>query len=154
MLPIPQEYASPCQRPGEIETLKYGEKSLLLYTPIKPASRILYLIHGGGGDETSFFRPAFRNLVDHMIEKGDMNPMYIVTPCFYDAGEKDKTPGSSGVAVSSTTVITGIDASVVPLSCASATSSVIRFCSSLVWRRSRRYFRAFSRRRSGSSEGL
>ena len=99
MLPIPQEYASPCQRPGEIETLKYGEKSLLLYTPIKPASRILYLIHGGGGDETSFFRPAFRNLVDHMIEKGDMNPMYIVTPCFYDAGEKDKTPGSSGVAV-------------------------------------------------------
>ena len=48
----------------------------------------------------------------------------------------------------------GIDASVVPLSRASTTSSVMRFCSAFVWRRSRRYFRAFSRRRPGSSEGL
>ena len=54
---IPEKYLTPCVHPGAVTTLSYGEKALLLYTPIAPASRILYLIHGGGGDHTSFFRP-------------------------------------------------------------------------------------------------
>ena len=99
MKPIPAEYLENCANPGKISEITYGRKKFLLYTPIYPSGRILYLIHGGGGDEHSFFRPAFRNMVDHMIAKGDLEPMYIVTPCFYDPDETDKTPGSSGVAV-------------------------------------------------------
>ena len=99
MKTVPMEYTSVCTNPGKVMKLSYGEKFVLLYTPVKPAEHILYLIHGGGGDQYSFFRPAFLNMVDHMIELGELEPLFIVSPCFYDPDEKDKTPGSSGVAV-------------------------------------------------------
>ena len=99
MNPIPSAYLEKCDHPGTLTEISYDRKKFLLYTPIRPADHILYLIHGGGGDEHSFFRPAFRNMIDHMIEKGDLDPLYIVTPCFYDPDETDKSPGSSGVAV-------------------------------------------------------
>ena len=60
---------------------------------------VLYLIHGGGGDQYAFFCPDFLNMVDHMIDGGELEPLYIVSPCFYDPKETDKTPASSGVAV-------------------------------------------------------
>ena len=99
MLKIPSEYAAKCEHPGTVSALNYGNKSLLLYSPIMPANRILYLIHGGGGDQRSFFRPEFLNMVDHMIDSGILEPLYIVSPCFYDPAEKDKSPASSGIAV-------------------------------------------------------
>ena len=99
MLTIPPEYTTKCEKAGKVSTLNYGEKSLLLYSPIEPATHILYLIHGGGGDQNSFFRPEFLNMVDHMIDSGILDPLYIVSPCFYDPTEKDKSPASSGVAV-------------------------------------------------------
>ncbi len=99
MLTIPPEYSTECKNEGTVSALNYGEKSLLLYSPIKPANRILYLIHGGGGDQHSFFRPEFLNMVNHMIDSGILEPLYIVSPCFYDPAENDKTPASSGIAV-------------------------------------------------------
>ena len=84
---------------GTVSTLVYGEKSLLLYSPIKATDRILYLIHGGGGDQRSFFCPEFLNMIDHMIDSSILDPLYIVSPCFYDPAEKDKSPASSGIAV-------------------------------------------------------
>lgn len=99
MKPIPVAYQSACARPGTVEKLTYDDKYLLLYTPTRPAQRVLYLIHGGGGDQHAFFCPAFLNMVDHMIDSGELAPLYIVSPCFYDPEEKDKTPASSGVAV-------------------------------------------------------
>lgn len=99
MKPVPVEYRAACERAGKVEKLDYGEKFLLLYTPTRPARRILYLIHGGGGDQYAFFCPAFLNMVDHMIDKGELEPLYIVAPCFYDPKETDKTPASSGIAV-------------------------------------------------------
>ena len=99
MQPIPQEYYLKCDNPGVVTALDYGEKSLLLYTPVRPASRILYLIHGGGGDQHSFFCPHFLNMVDHMTDRGILEPLYIVSPCFYDPAETDKSPASSGLAV-------------------------------------------------------
>ena len=99
MLAIPSEYAATCEHPGTVSALHYGEKSLLLYAPAKPANRILYLIHGGGGDQRSFFRPEFLNMVDHMMDDGMLEPLYLVSPCFYDPAEKDKSPASSGIAV-------------------------------------------------------
>ena len=99
MLPIPPEYTTKCDRAGTVTELKYGSKSLLLYTPSAPAEHILYLIHGGGGDQNSFFRPEFLNMTDHMIRDGILDPLYIISPCFYDPEETDKRPASSGVAV-------------------------------------------------------
>ena len=99
MSPIPQRYASACETPGGIETIPYRNKYALLYAPAKPAERILYLIHGGGGDQHAFMCPAFVNMIDHMIAKGTLAPLYIVAPCFYDPAETDKTPAASGRAV-------------------------------------------------------
>ena len=99
MLLIPSEITADCSNPGTISSLSYGDKYVLLYTPTKPAQHILYLIHGGGGDQHSFFCPPFLNMIDHMIESGSLDPLYVVSPCFYDPKEKDKTPASSGIAV-------------------------------------------------------
>ena len=99
MKQIPQEYLVACAGAGRVERLDYGEKFSLLYTPAKPGRNILYLIHGGGGDQYAFFCPEFLNMVDHMIADGRLAPLYIVSPCFYDPKETDKTPASSGVAV-------------------------------------------------------
>jgi len=99
MKQIPREYLAPCARPGRVERLDYGEKFVLAYTPAQPAGRVLYLIHGGGGDQYAFFCPEFLNLVDHMIEGGVLAPLYMVAPCFYDPSAGDKTPAASGVAV-------------------------------------------------------
>lgn len=99
MKPVPMEYLSACESAGNVKKLTYRDKFILLYTPAKPAKRILYLIHGGGGDQYAFFCPAFLNMVDHMIARGELEPLYIVSPCFYDPKETDKNPASSGIAV-------------------------------------------------------
>ena len=96
---IPREYLEPCDSAGKVERLDYGDKYALLYAPAQPAERILYLIHGGGGSQHDFFCPDFLNMVDHMIDAGELGPLYMVAPCFYDPKETDKTPASSGVAV-------------------------------------------------------
>ena len=90
MRQIPESYLQPCRVQGQISELRYGGKYALLYTPCAPAGRILYLIHGGGGDQRSFFCPEFLNMIDHMIDSSILDPLYIVSPCFYDPAEKDK----------------------------------------------------------------
>ena len=90
MKTIPEAFLTPCDTPGTVTSLAYGTKYALLYTPARPAERILYLIHGGGGDQRAFFCPAFLNMMDHMIAEGLMAPVYMVSPCFYDPEETDK----------------------------------------------------------------
>ena len=99
MKTVPVGFRAPCSAPGTVTSLAYGAKHVLLYTPAREAGRILYLIHGGGGDQYAFFCPDFLNMVDHMIAGGLMASVYLVSPCFYDPKETDKTPASSGVAV-------------------------------------------------------
>ena len=96
---VPEKYLTACSKAGQVVNLPYGNKYTLLYEPAVPAEHILYLIHGGGGNKHAFFCPDFLNMVDHMIEDGVLKPLYIVSPCFYDPDEKDKTPSSSGRAV-------------------------------------------------------
>ena len=99
MKTIPEAFRMPSETPGTVASLPYRDKFVLLYTPARPAERILYLIHGGGGDQYAFFCPAFLNMADHMIAEGLMAPVYMVSLCFYDPAETDKTPASSGRAV-------------------------------------------------------
>ncbi len=99
MKAVPEAFLEPSEAHGGVISLPYRNKHVLLYTPSRPAERILYLIHGGGGDQYAFFCPAFLNMADHMIAEGLMAPVYMVSPCFYDPAETDKTPASSGRAV-------------------------------------------------------
>ena len=99
MRPVPEEYRKPASRRGRVEKLDYGEKHVLVYLPDGKADRVLYLIHGGGGGPRDFICPAFINMVDHMIESGELRPLVIAAPTYYDPGETDKSPGNSGAAV-------------------------------------------------------
>ena len=99
MRPIPRDYLQPAGRQGRVEKLTYGRKHVLVYRPDGEADCVLYLIHGGGGDQRDFICPAFINMVDHMIEAGELRPLVIAAPTYYDPDETDKRPGNSGVAV-------------------------------------------------------
>ena len=48
MKTIPELFLTPAETSGTVISLPYRNKNVLLYTPAKPAERILYLIHGGG----------------------------------------------------------------------------------------------------------
>ncbi|MCR5295400.1 MAG: hypothetical protein K6E30_09570 [Lachnospiraceae bacterium] len=52
--------------------------------------KVLYLMHGGGGDEEEIMycqdrSLALKHLLDHMIANGDIEPLMVVTPTFYYA---------------------------------------------------------------------
>ena len=108
--PIPESYLTPCAAPGRVERVDYvttdalkQDKYALVYLPHDydeaRAYDVLYLIHGGGGNQQSFFSKEFLSMLDHMIASGELNPLIVVSPTYYRPDETDKTPGSSGDAV-------------------------------------------------------
>lgn len=104
---VPEQYLAECDQKGTIEVITYntysyalealteGEdrlpltKEALVYLPYgyDPNENydILYLMHGGGGNEASWFEenPATVNILDNMIKNGDCDPVIVVTPTFY-----------------------------------------------------------------------
>lgn len=105
---IPQvatnEISKPASKQGVIETFTYTahvegqtvEKRAQVYVPYgykakdkKTKYDVLYLIHGGGDNITSFLTPpnkwfALRDVLDHLIEEGKMRPIIVVCPTFYN----------------------------------------------------------------------
>ena len=102
---IDPSYYQPCDKKGQVERLDYlttnydgrtMSKHAYVYTPYgydaSKAYDILYLVHGGGetaekylyqgGDENPL-----RRAIDHMLEKGEIRPLIIVTPCEYPDNE-------------------------------------------------------------------
>ncbi|MBQ9337266.1 MAG: hypothetical protein IJS14_08230, partial [Lentisphaeria bacterium] len=101
---MPQEYTRPSEKAGKIVSFKYKtrnhktegsaeiEKTCLVYLPAgydekdtKTQYNILYLMHGAGGNESTFFRgegqnTPLKNTFDNMIAKGDIKPLIVVTP--------------------------------------------------------------------------
>lgn len=107
--PIPSlsnydEVNQPAPKQGKIETITYTahrggktmQKRAQVYTPYgykakdkKTKYDVLYLMHGGGDNTTSFLTPpnnwfALKNVLDHLIGEGKMRPIIVVTPTFYD----------------------------------------------------------------------
>ncbi len=101
---VPEEYRTVSERQGVIESLYYevpnlengsGTKHLNIYLPYgydkeddKRKYNVLYLMHGGGEDENLLFggpgqNRELKNILDHMIAKGELEPMIVVTPTFY-----------------------------------------------------------------------
>lgn len=88
----PDYYLNPANTGSKIVKETYtginGTKSLNIYLPAgyDPSKKynIFYLMHGGGENENTIFSNdvKFNNILDHMIENGDIEPMIVVTPTF------------------------------------------------------------------------
>ncbi len=106
--PIPNEIRKPAAQQGRIEVINYTAhkngrtimKHARVYLPYgynaknkKTKYDVLYLMHGGGDNTTSFLTPPkdwlpLRQILDHLIAEGKIRPIIVVTPTFYDDDEK------------------------------------------------------------------
>lgn len=102
---VPKEYSEAVDNGGKLEEITYDsvvycadkapvKKRALVYLPAGyddktiDAYRVLYLMHGGGGNEEEFIYGQDRSLsllhiIDHMIASGELKPLIIVMPSFY-----------------------------------------------------------------------
>ena len=113
---VPVEYFSAASEQGTVVSIDYatkvyvgnGEditKTAYVYLPYgydendtETRYNILYLMHGWGGHAGEYFEyDAQKNLFDNLIEKGDIQPLIIVSPSFYHEGS-DQDFGSSVTA--------------------------------------------------------
>lgn len=101
---ISEDYTRPTARRGKVTKLnyptrRYGVKYTYVYTPygydgsdMKTRYDIVYLMHGANsGAETFLWDEGldshFKNILDHMIENGEIKPLIIVTPGLYPASD-------------------------------------------------------------------
>lgn len=104
---IPQDYMLPCGSPGKLEELEIpGYPKAVMYLPAgyeqsEERYPVFYLLHGGGGDPSVWFGEdgAFKNMIDHMIISGELKPLIIVAPTYYQPGKKGCGIAYSGEAV-------------------------------------------------------
>lgn len=92
----PDYYLEPGSKAGTVVNETYtginGTKKLNVYLPYgyddSKKYNIFYLMHGGGENENTIFSNdvKFANMLDHMIENGDIEPMIVVTPTFNGGG--------------------------------------------------------------------
>lgn len=109
---IPQEYFSESEYPGTLvelnydtyESMTYEEESQVLtkraivYLPYGYTEdenyNVFYLMHGGWSNETTYLgtpeQPAeFKNVLDHAMADGKMQPMIVVCPTYNNESEED-----------------------------------------------------------------
>lgn len=92
----PDYYLNPGSKAGTVVNETYtginGTKKLNVYLPYgydeSKKYNIFYLMHGGGENENTIFSDDVKlnNMLDHMIENGDIEPMIVVTPTFNGGG--------------------------------------------------------------------
>lgn len=101
---LPENYRNESDKQGVIESVNYPvenladgvkEKHLNLYLPYgydeadsSKKYNVFYLMHGGGENENLLFggpgeNRELKNIFDHMIANGDIEPLIVVTPTFY-----------------------------------------------------------------------
>ncbi len=105
---IPLEYRTPAEHAGSVETLSIpGHSDALVYLPCgygggERRYPVFYLLHGGGGEPRCFFTEdrILQYELDHMIENGEIAPLIVVAPTYYEPGWRDKGIGASAEAVS------------------------------------------------------
>ena len=102
--PLPAAVREPAAQQGTVETFSYlarrdartFSKHAHVYLPHGYDARdrrtrydVVYLMHGGGDNSTSFFSDPrsplpLTQVLDHLIATGQMDPVIVVTPTFYD----------------------------------------------------------------------
>lgn len=99
---VPTGYLQPSSRPGAVERLDYSsldyagggdaiDKVAYVYTPYgydagdaNARYDVVYLMHGWGGHAGEYFEMAgIKDLLDNMIERGDIAPTIFVSATFY-----------------------------------------------------------------------
>lgn len=101
--PIPDDVRQPAAQQGTIETFNYKagklKKHARVYVPYgydksdkQKKYNVVYLMHGGGDNTTSFLTPPqdwlrLKDVLDHLIADGKMDPVLVVCPTFYDDDE-------------------------------------------------------------------
>lgn len=110
---VPDEYREKASKQGKVTQLDYfskdylngeaeTEKTAYVYTPAGYDEKdkgtkydIIYLLHGWGGNaEDHFKKESTKNIIDNMIERGDIPPVIIVTPTLYTENSKKDFAGS------------------------------------------------------------
>ena len=106
---IPGNYFSAAPRQGSLERIDYRipdlngkmvSKHALVYLPsgyeteLNKRYNILYLMHGAMGSADALFgglkaQTDLKNIIDNMIDRGDIEPLIIVTPSYYVRGMQD-----------------------------------------------------------------
>ena len=97
---FPSKYLEQSSNPGKVIKEQYegpkGTNTCYVYLPPNydenKKYNIFYLMHGGGEDETTMFfskDTQMQNIFDHMIEKGDMEPMIVVAPTWNQVGAEN-----------------------------------------------------------------
>ncbi|HIR12788.1 MAG TPA: hypothetical protein IAB31_02550 [Candidatus Choladousia intestinavium] len=109
---IPEDYFTPSDSPGTLveleydtyEAMSYEEESQVLhkraivYLPYGYSDEVqynvFYLMHGGWSDETTYLgtpeAPAeFKNVLDHGIADGKIQPMIVVSPTYNNESDRD-----------------------------------------------------------------
>ena len=109
---IPAVYLEPAQEQGRLEDLWYDtwnaktyeqkidplRKKATVYLPYGYSEdrqyNVYYWMHGGWGDETTQLGSeaspnTFKNVVDHLIEEGRIEPLIIVCPTYNNETERD-----------------------------------------------------------------
>ena len=117
-VPVTQTYTQPAEHPGQVVALTYEsrdyagdgeeiEKTTYVYLPYGYEESgdtrydILYLMHGWYGSAGEYFfigNGMIKNVLDHMIENGEIKPMIVVSASFYHDGS-DTDFGSSVAAL-------------------------------------------------------
>ena len=105
---IPDEYKTEAKEQGELVRIDYPtsaeDKYAYVYTPYGYSEDnsydILYMMHGSGAGAEALLGSAsnpseMKNVLDHLIEKGEMRPMLVVTPTFYT--EKNRSASANGL---------------------------------------------------------
>ena len=104
---IPKEYYKSSSNCGTMTRIKYTSntydednmdinKDALVYLPYGYQNSdcsydVLYLMHGGGGNSDEIFggieaKTDLKNILDNLIENGDIKPIIVVAPSFYYEG--------------------------------------------------------------------
>ena len=113
--PVPAGYSAPSEHPGTIEQLEYDSQDYLrgdapvtktawVYLPYgydendtQTRYDIIYLMHGWGGAAGEYFYMGdgmIKNMLDHMIENGEIRPIIAVSATFYNENS-DRDFGAS-----------------------------------------------------------
>ena len=105
---IPASYNSPAEHKGRVEAFQYesngATKTAYVYLPYgydpdgDAKYDVLYFMHGGGDNEKYMYDRDFaiNDVLDHAIENGEIKPLILVTPTFYNPDGGDKGIQNAG----------------------------------------------------------
>ena len=110
---VPSDYKTASEHPGMVEELVYDSldyardsalvtKTAYVYLPYgydandaESRYNIVYLMHGWGGHASKYFDyTGTKNMFDHLIENGDIEPMIFVSATFYNENSDYDFSGS------------------------------------------------------------